>query len=607
MDYALEERIGNPDLFTGRREELAYFLEWINNIKERKSQSTAMLARRKMGKTALMERLFNITFYKNKGVIPFYYEIKEKKMWIVDFCKDFFLTFIYQYIAFKTRKPEYLNPFKKDNLEKARQTAVKEGLEFLSELIESVDYSSSHENVDLLWETVRIAPHTIAARQKEFIVQMIDEFQFLNDYIYRDSLLKEKQDDLAGGYLSTAESKIAPLLVSGSWVGWLMSELNSMLPARFKYEYLENMPENEAVEMVYKFSRYFDIPVTEETAYLMVKLVEGSPFYISSIFRSTFKGKNLSTVKGLTDTLEFETLNDRGAIKSTWMEYVSSAFKKVNGRNAKKIVLYLCQHRDREVTRGELLEKLPLDMDDSELEEKLDALVKADIIKKGQTNFDYRGVGDNIFDKVFRGVYEKEIREFDVGVIRKEYNQAFEKLKRQYNRLLGKFNYHMGYFAEYVILDQLKFRARSSNDLLKSITRYLPGDFDFCDYSRVWKYDSLPEYSKSFSVDIFARAQSAGDYSIIGEVKSRELKKLSKDEAVHFLGKFEEIRKMESLDRVIGFIFSRSGFTKEAEDYCKARGIACSEDERWLESGKLVDLGELQALTKTKKIGILLF
>jgi hypothetical protein len=63
----------------GRKEELAYFLKWINDIKEEKSQSTAVLARRKMGKTAIMERLINITFYKNDGVIPFYYEIKEVK------------------------------------------------------------------------------------------------------------------------------------------------------------------------------------------------------------------------------------------------------------------------------------------------------------------------------------------------------------------------------------------------------------------------------------------------------------------------------------------------------------------------------------------------
>ncbi|MCU0284944.1 MAG: hypothetical protein MUF15_00970, partial [Acidobacteria bacterium] len=103
MEYALEERIGNPDLFTGRNEEMTYFLKWINEIKERKSQSTAILARRKMGKTAILERLFNITFFKNNGVIPFYYEIKETKMWIGDFCQDFFLTLIYQYIAFKSR------------------------------------------------------------------------------------------------------------------------------------------------------------------------------------------------------------------------------------------------------------------------------------------------------------------------------------------------------------------------------------------------------------------------------------------------------------------------------------------------------------------------
>jgi hypothetical protein len=36
MDYALEERIGNPDLFTGRKEELAYFLKWIQRYQRKK-------------------------------------------------------------------------------------------------------------------------------------------------------------------------------------------------------------------------------------------------------------------------------------------------------------------------------------------------------------------------------------------------------------------------------------------------------------------------------------------------------------------------------------------------------------------------------------------
>jgi hypothetical protein len=583
MDYALEERIGNPDLFTGRKAELAYFLKWINDIKEKKSQSTAMLARRKMGKTAIMERLFNITFFKNDGVIPFYYEIRENDVWIVDFCQDFFLNFIYQYIAFKTRQTQYLAPEGESDFEKAGAVAKKEGLDYLSGFIESAAHAVRHKKVDILWNIARETPRKIAFRQKEFIVQMIDEFQFMNAMIYWDKHKKNLAKNLAGGYLSTAESKIAPLLVSGSWVGWLLNELDTMLPNRFWYEYLENMPEDEAVEMIYKYSRFFDVPITEETAYLIYKQTEGSPFYINSIIRSRYRDKDLTTVNGLTDTLEFETLNRRGNIKATWMEYVLSTFKKVNGRNAKNIVLYLCQHRDREVTRAELLKKLPLDLDDSELEEKLEAMVKGDIISQGASKFRYRGINDNIFDKVFRGVYEEEIREFDVRVIKKEYSKEHEKLKKEYDSLLGKFNWQKGYFAEYVLLDQLKFHGRKNNDLLKSITRYLPGDFSFCEYSRVWRYDSSPEYARSFSVDIFARAQSPGDYSIIGEVKSRDTRKFSKEEAAAFERKFAEVKKLENIERALGFIFSRGGFTKEAEEYCREKGIACSDDDRWLE------------------------
>jgi hypothetical protein len=244
----------------------------------------------------------------------------------------------------------------------------------------------------------------------------------------------------------------------------------------------------------------------------------------------------------------------------------------------------LCKNKGQQVTRKELLEKLNLDIPDEELEEKLEALVKADIIQQGQSNFDYQAVQDNVFDKVFRGVYQKEIEGFEEGEIKKEYRAAFEKLKEEYYSLLGKFNWQKGYFAEYLILEQLKYRARKENELLKSITRYLSKDFDFCNYSRVWRYDSSPEYARGFSVDIFARAENPGDYSIIGEVKSRELKKFSRDEAVEFERKFEEVKKIENIKLSQGFIFSRCGFTREAEYYCKENGIACSEDERWLDS-----------------------
>ncbi|MCP4147858.1 MAG: hypothetical protein GY757_08915, partial [bacterium] len=318
MEYALSERIGDPDLFTGRKEELAFFLNWIKEIKGKRSKSTAILARRKTGKTALMERLFNITYYKNDGVIPFYYEIKETGMWIGDFCRDFFLTFIYQYIAFKSRKAEYLYPEGESNFNRVLDIAENEGLSYLTGFIEEAAHAAENENLDILWSIARNTPRKIAARQNEFILQMIDEFQFLNDMVYWDKARKNKADSLAGGYLSTAESKVAPLLISGSWVGWLLDELITLLPSRFKHHFLDHMGEEEVVEMVFKYAYAYRVPVTEETAYMIAKISEGNPFYITSIICSSNRKKNLRTIDGLTETLEFETLDKRGDIRITW-------------------------------------------------------------------------------------------------------------------------------------------------------------------------------------------------------------------------------------------------------------------------------------------------
>jgi hypothetical protein len=100
-------------------------------------------------------------------------------------------------------------------------------------------------------------------------------------------------------------------------VGWLMDELNNMLPSRFRYKFLENMPENEASEVLFKYSRFFEVPVTEETAFSLLRITEGNPFYISSVICSDYPGKDLTSIDGLTETLEFETLDDQGLIKTT--------------------------------------------------------------------------------------------------------------------------------------------------------------------------------------------------------------------------------------------------------------------------------------------------
>ncbi|MCP4396190.1 MAG: hypothetical protein GY801_02610 [bacterium] len=66
------------------------YLTWIGRIKQKSSLSSAILSRRKTGKAALLQRLYNLAFEQNMGVIPFYYEIPEGKQWVVNFCQDFY-------------------------------------------------------------------------------------------------------------------------------------------------------------------------------------------------------------------------------------------------------------------------------------------------------------------------------------------------------------------------------------------------------------------------------------------------------------------------------------------------------------------------------------
>jgi hypothetical protein len=580
MHMYLNEKIGNPDLFTGRKAELRSFLQWINNIPRLISPSTAILSRRKTGKTALLQRLYNLTFEQNGGVIPFYYEVKEGNQWIVEFCKDFFLTFIFQYIAFQSRKPEYIRPLHKD-FPDAVEAARREGLDFLVEAIEGIQTLSRDNLVSYLWQTVKEMPLTIAIRRNECIVQMIDEFQYLNSEIYRDEACTNLMDDCAAGYMSTAEYKNAPLLISGSWVGWLRDMLHTMLSSRFHYAFLENMPDDEALEMVYKYAQVLNIPVAEDVAYALAQVSEGNPFYISAVFLSECSEKDLTTSDGLVRILDFETMNGQGNIRGVWMEYLSKVFYKVNERHAKRIVLYLCQHRGQEVSRQELMTALQLEMTEMELENKLDALIRSDIIEQGRSNFYYQSVQDNIFDKVFRGVYADDIKNFDPHEVTTEYRALYEHARKNYQELLGRYNQTKGIFAEFAIINQLRLHAHRQPARFLAITQNVPADFTFVPYQQVWSYKTARADRQDIAIDIFARA-GVQEYSLIGEVKNRDTKPFTVAEAEAFVQKAQTLRTYESIGKAVLFVFSRKGFTDDTLAYFQAQHIAYSSDERWL-------------------------
>ena len=69
---AIREEIGNPQLFTGRVKEMTLLVEWVERVKRELGDSRVLLARKRRGKTALVQRFFNILYTRNDPAVIYF-------------------------------------------------------------------------------------------------------------------------------------------------------------------------------------------------------------------------------------------------------------------------------------------------------------------------------------------------------------------------------------------------------------------------------------------------------------------------------------------------------------------------------------------------------
>ncbi len=229
--------------------------------------------------------------------------------------------------------------------------------------------------------------------------------------------------------------------------------------------------------------------------------------------------------------------------------------------------------------RKTLKEVLHLDMTDAELEKKFRALYRSDIIEEHYGR--YRGVQDNIFDKVFRRSYADDIDTFVTEEAPNEYKTLFEEILTKQKRLQGEHNRYKGAFAELVICHHLRHHAFTHPALFLSMLHNLPDGFAFVKYDSVRSYSSPPLHQPEFQIDVFAQATS-GQYSLIGEIKNRQ-DKFSVKEAETFVENAQALMRLERIENAVLCVFSAGGFYKNTLAYLAEHQIAASDDLRWLE------------------------
>ncbi len=423
--YALAEEIGDPDLFVGRKQEMARLLKWAAGTKRLHSKSMGLLSRRKKGKTALLQRFFNVLYTENDPqLIPFYFRIPDERMPKTLFGESFYRRLLSQYFAFTTRTPELVArvlPFDELKALAVKDRHVADDIRGMEDILERVPGQA--------WGYARELGHRLSQLNDVRILQILDEFQYLNEYVVSDDD-PSNVERLCHSYMGAAESKYSPQIVAGSYIGWLGSILQ-YLTARYRRWQLEGLTDEEALEAVYNYAFAYRVAITDETAPYIAEVCDNDPFYIAATISNRADEKDLTTRQGVRDALTLETVLGKGDIAHVWREYVLGAFAEVNDRNARRMVLYLAAHEPEERTRAQIREDLGLTMTEDELEKRLHQLVMADILAEGSSLFHYRGLGDRIFAMVFRRLYGTEIEQVSVGEIDDDFKRELAARGRE--------------------------------------------------------------------------------------------------------------------------------------------------------------------------------
>jgi len=558
LTYALTEEIGDPDLFVGREREMAFLLDWAAGTKRRISKSMGFLSRRKKGKTALLQRFFNILYTKNDPqLIPFYYRIPEERLTKTLFAESFYRRLLTQYFAFTTRTPEWTDKVfplarLKDLARDDEHVAL--DIEAMEDILDRVPGQA--------WGYAREAGHRIAAGRDVRIIQILDEFQYMNRWIVSDDN-SDRLEELCYSYMGAAESKVSPQIVAGSYVGWLGAILLRMT-GRYWERHLEGLTDADALAAVYNYAATYKVPITDETAPYIADVCDNDPFYIAATIYNRPDEKDLTTKAGVLDALAFETVMGQGEIARVWRDYLLAAFAEVNDVNARKIVLYLAAHEPEERDRDQIRTDLKLDMTDIALEKRLHQLVKADILADGSSNFHYKGLGDPIFAMVFRRIYGSEIQKVKQAEIEDDFKRQLDSARRQVARQRGQ-------IAEHRVRYRLLVASLAGAALGDVVVGEVPADLTLDRFTTIRKGRLHADLETSVEIDLHAVSERDDGTDLVVEVKDWE-RPLTRDAAAAFVEAKEKLTPL--LPRRTAFLlYSESGVSPEASTLLAEAGV----------------------------------
>ncbi len=568
----VEEMVAHEE-FTDRVEILRELTEWIENIGRMASSSTAILSPRRMGKTVLLDRLVNTVFFKPEyRVAPFYFSMKPEKITLRRFLLEYATSFFRQYIAYCRQDPVLFqnrsirledlleSPPEQDRIGLARKMIQ----DFLRRYEKGGDEDARNH-----WDAFISVPEMLASLSGTRVAVIIDEFQDMKFSVYdtseehfmemgnRGILTDRGATDLTAAYRRQAQSRKAPMLVSGSAVTLIFrTVMGGPLGGRFGFKYLRpfSIPDGAALLKTLLDLYVPEADIAPENALYASAQVGGHPYYLYCLIVSDYDGKTFGSRDAIDHLIRYEIRH--GKIFGFWQTHFQDNRKQINSEGdeatGKKIIYYFTRYNNRPVEIGEIAQSLKIPK--KAVEEKIEKLYLADLVWR--TEGRYYAFNDICLMRFIKFVYAKDVE--DVEEIDLSGQNLFNNLK--------------GRFLELVVqITMMKF----NNEILDQRFFGKSGEIRVPRFRFAETRYTKASGSRSYQIDICAR-EKMEDRVWLCECKYtktpmgiKQVKKLE-DAAAAFRG--ETAESDQQVPGIQLWLVSTGGFTEEALAYIGERG-----------------------------------
>jgi len=278
-----------PDeLFTDREEHLKYFYESALDTASKRSMSTVLMGRRRMGKTEIFRRVANRLFFEQdpadpNAVVPVYYTFSDQPKSRLEFSKEYLENFIRYYLAFYAQAPELIDGILHDDqiLQLLQDHKVTHPHPKSLDRLHYWYRGLLKDQITIPDQFVLRVPRTISDRNESAIVVFLDEFQ--NTRLPNDAF------HVVGFMKDAVESYTCPHFITGSAMGMLAEEIlgRGGLFGRFRHEPIKALSGYWGKELVKQCSTHYGAIVPELMMPIVAQRCGGSPFYISALVQQS--------------------------------------------------------------------------------------------------------------------------------------------------------------------------------------------------------------------------------------------------------------------------------------------------------------------------------